>query len=530
MRHRRRRFRHVDSRSTSSAGSAGSASCAAADPIHTSSMSRLFETDDAAREAPAARPTPVRPEAPLAVRMRPRRSTSSSARSTCSATGSALRTAIETGEPHSMILYGPPAPARRRSRGSSPQHADAARSRSCRRSNAGRAEVRGGDRARATERRRATGQPTIFFLDEIHRFNKAQQDALLPAVEEGLVTLIGATTENPYFEVNSALLSRAPGLRAAAARPPRTSRAAAAGARRPERGIADPPEVADEALELLARALGRRRAHRARARSSCAVETARRGAASRSTLADAEDALQRKARALRQGRRPALRLHLGLDQVDARLGPRRVALLPRGDARGRRGPALHRAPDGRSSPPRTSATPTRRRSWSRSRRPRRSSTSACPRRAQPRAGGDLPRARAEVERRRTTAIGAARGARPRARRASCRPTTCSDAPLPGREEARPRRRATSTRTTSPGGVRDQELLPAGGRGRALLRADRPRVRGRGLGRRFRRSPGSGGSGPSRSACRRPPQPCRTPAGSRSRRRSCRRTSTAARPA
>jgi putative ATPase len=50
--------------------------------------------------------------------------------------------------------------------------------------------------------------PTIFFLDEIHRFNKAQQDALLPAVEDGLITLIGATTENPYFEVNSALLSR----------------------------------------------------------------------------------------------------------------------------------------------------------------------------------------------------------------------------------------------------------------------------------------------------------------------------------
>ena len=51
-------------------------------------------------------------------------------------------------------------------------------------------------------------QRTILFLDEIHRFNKAQQDALLPAVEEGLVTLIGATTENPYYEVNSALLSR----------------------------------------------------------------------------------------------------------------------------------------------------------------------------------------------------------------------------------------------------------------------------------------------------------------------------------
>jgi putative ATPase len=62
--------------------------------------------------------------------------------------------------------------------------------------------------ARATERLGAEGRRTILFLDEIHRFNKAQQDALLPAVESGLVTLIGATTENPYFEVNSALLSR----------------------------------------------------------------------------------------------------------------------------------------------------------------------------------------------------------------------------------------------------------------------------------------------------------------------------------
>ena len=62
--------------------------------------------------------------------------------------------------------------------------------------------------ARARERLGAQGRRTILFLDEIHRFNKAQQDALLPAVEEGLVTLIGATTENPYFEVNSALLSR----------------------------------------------------------------------------------------------------------------------------------------------------------------------------------------------------------------------------------------------------------------------------------------------------------------------------------
>src|SRR4029078_5712317 len=62
--------------------------------------------------------------------------------------------------------------------------------------------------ARARERLGGQGQRTILFLDEIHRFNKAQQDARLPEIEDGLVTLIGATTENPYFEVNSALLSR----------------------------------------------------------------------------------------------------------------------------------------------------------------------------------------------------------------------------------------------------------------------------------------------------------------------------------
>src|SRR6266508_2854695 len=60
----------------------------------------------------------------------------------------------------------------------------------------------------ARERLGASGRRTILFLDEIHRFNKSQQDALLPAVEEGLLTLIGSTTENPYFEVNPALLSR----------------------------------------------------------------------------------------------------------------------------------------------------------------------------------------------------------------------------------------------------------------------------------------------------------------------------------
>src|SRR3972149_12106525 len=67
--------------------------------------------------------------------------------------------------------------------------------------------------AEAKERSEANGPQTVLFIDEIHRFNKAQQDALLPHVEEGTVTFIGATTENPYFSVVSPLLSRSRGFR-----------------------------------------------------------------------------------------------------------------------------------------------------------------------------------------------------------------------------------------------------------------------------------------------------------------------------
>src|SRR3954449_6231753 len=165
-------------------------------------MGTLFEDTEPPRGQTSVPPA----EQPLAVRMRPRTLAEFVGQEHLLGQGSALRSAIEEGRPHSMVLYGPPGSgkttlARLVGAAANAEFVEESAV------NAGRAEVREAIK-RAEELRRATGRPTIFFLDEIHRFNKAQQDALLPAVEEGLVTLIGATTENPYFEVNNALLSR----------------------------------------------------------------------------------------------------------------------------------------------------------------------------------------------------------------------------------------------------------------------------------------------------------------------------------
>ncbi len=160
-------------------------------------MDDLFAAEHAARRLRAA---------PLAERMRPRTLDEVVGQPHLMASGAAFRSVVESGKPPSMVLWGPPGSGKTTLARLVADRATA-RFEQLSATTHGVKDVRNVIAA-ARERLEQEERRTILFLDEIHRFAKSQQDALLPAVEKGTVILVGATTENPFFEVNAPLISR----------------------------------------------------------------------------------------------------------------------------------------------------------------------------------------------------------------------------------------------------------------------------------------------------------------------------------
>lgn len=229
---------------------------------------------------------------PLAARLRPRTLDEVVGQEHLLAPGRPLRTLIEADRLSSVVLWGPPGTGKT----SLAQLIASTSSKAFEQLSAVNATVKDVREvlARAEVRLGSHGQGTILFLDEVHRFNKAQQDALLPGVESGLVVLIGATTENPYFEVNPPLLSRSTLFRLSLLE-------AAAVTELVDRGLAEEGATADpEAVELLvSRSAGDGR-HALTSLEVAVALAAERSAPPRVTLDDVEGALGTKA--IRYGR------------------------------------------------------------------------------------------------------------------------------------------------------------------------------------------------------------------------------------
>ena len=188
----------------------------------------------------------------------------------------------------------------------------------------------------AARERRQIGQGTLLFVDEIHRFNRAQQDSFLPVMEDGTVTLVGATTENPSFELNAALLSRA---RVLVFKPIDMESLEKILARAEEIEKKKLPLDADARAAMLRMADGDGRA------ILTLAEEVWRAARKGETFNDARlvEIVQRRAPIYDKSQDGHYNLISALAQIGARLGRRRRALLPRAHAGRRREPALSRA-------------------------------------------------------------------------------------------------------------------------------------------------------------------------------------------